>query len=171
MIRMLALVWLACPYLLPSLNFFLLTMLAWLGPESLLSFHSCEISCRCHWLAVQVRENRLLTYTTSVLIMCVRTIYLRTYMSSASYLKACRGTKLDRGTSVADNKNFVVPVRRIPTLPDFLYMYSSAPGCCLSGSCLRNFRPLRMHALHRCGQLLQMLHVAWSVCWAHGWAV
>ena len=32
-------------------------------------------------------------------------------------------------------------------------------------------RPHQLHAVHRCGPLLQMSHVAWSVCWAHGWAV
>ena len=34
-------------------------------------------------------------------------------------------------------------------------------------------RPHRLHAVHRCGLLLQMSHVAWSVCLclAHGWAM
>ena len=27
-----------------------------------------------------------------------------------------------------------------------------------------DFRPHRLHAVHRCGLLLQMLHVVWSVC-------
>jgi len=31
--------------------------------------------------------------------------------------------------------------------------------------------PLHLHALHRCGLLLQILHVLLSVCWSHGWAV
>jgi len=29
---------------------------------------------------------------------------------------------------------------------------------------LLRFRPHRLHAVHRCGLLLQMSHVAWSVC-------
>jgi len=33
------------------------------------------------------------------------------------------------------------------------------------------FRPYRLHAVHRHGLLLQMSHVAWSVCRSHGWAV
>jgi len=36
-------------------------------------------------------------------------------------------------------------------------------------------RPHRLHAVHICGLLLHVLHVAWSVClsvcWAHGWTV
>jgi len=27
------------------------------------------------------------------------------------------------------------------------------------------------HAVHRCGLLLQMSHMAWSVSWAHRWAM
>jgi len=44
-----------------------------------------------------------------------------------------------------------------------------------SRTCRLIIRPHRMHAVHRCGLLLRMSHVAWSVCvcvcWARGWAM
>ena len=42
--------------------------------------------------------------------------------------QACRGTDLDVGIDVADHKDDMLQVRRIPIEADFLYMYSSAPG-------------------------------------------
>jgi len=45
--------------------------------------------------------------------------------------------------------------------------------------CVRNkigitglaFRPHHLHAVHRCTLFLLILHIAWSVCWTHRWAL
>jgi len=42
--------------------------------------------------------------------------------------------------------------------------FTYTPGKDNLKSVLRSFRPHRLHAVHRCGLLLQMSHAAWSTC-------
>jgi len=66
------------------------------------------------------------------------------------FFEACRGTQLDHGVNVTDDKGDTVQIQRIPVQADFLHMYSSAPGQHLVCPFLLCHPPSTLSAVYHC---------------------